>query len=105
MIKKATFIHTTFQDYDLSIYDPKTTLIYFDPPYIGENNVWYNDIKLADLMYQKLINCFDNYYCLFIHSYNFFIHYVFKEYKYYEYEKKYGNTRRIVNHIVYYNNN
>lgn len=104
MIKETTFIHSTFQDYDLSKYNPQTTLIYFDPPYLGENNVWYSDIKLADKMYEKMITTFNNNYCLFVHSYNFFINYVFDDYKYYEYDKKYGNTRRIVKHVVYYNN-
>ena len=51
-----------------------------------------------------MISTFNNNYCLFVHSYNFFINYVFVDYKYYEYDKKYGNTRKIVKHVVYYNN-
>ena len=40
---------------------------------------------------------------MFVHSYNFLLNYVFKKYKFMNYDKKYGNTRRIVDHVVYYN--
>tara|TARA_R110002153_G_C13168157_1_gene483805 strand:+ start:87 stop:866 length:780 start_codon:yes stop_codon:yes gene_type:complete len=106
MFKCCEFIHQDFTTIDLSIYDNEKTLIYLDPPYAFECNGFYK-VSDEDTLYknfwERLIHLFknDKFNCLLIHSYNYLVDYILKEYAYQEYDIKYGTTGNIRKHIVY----
>ncbi len=103
LIKNSEFINQNFLTIDFKNFKKKDTLIYLDPPYFLCDNTTYKDKSLNDI-FEVFINLYDNNYkCMFIHSYNFLLNFVFKKYNYMSYEKIYGNTKRKVKHIVYYN--
>jgi len=69
---------------------------------LSDNNN-YKDKSLENI-FEVILKLYKNKYkCMFIHSYNYLLDFVFKKYNYMSYEKKYGNTNNIVSHIVYYN--
>ena len=103
MFNNITFIYSDFIDIDFNIYDKEKTLIYLDPPYLLEDNSFYNDVSNMKVFYEKIVYLFENNKVLFIHSYNYLLDYVFEKYKYMEYKKKYRMSKKNVNHIVYYN--
>ncbi len=103
MFNNITFIHSDIINIDFTIYDKDKTLIYLDPPYLLENNTFYKDISSITIFYETIINLFKTNKTMFIHSYNYLLDYVFKEYNYMNYEKKYRMSNKMSNHIVYYN--
>tara|TARA_R100000655_G_scaffold14351_2_gene31955 strand:+ start:3502 stop:4275 length:774 start_codon:yes stop_codon:yes gene_type:complete len=103
MFNNISFIYSDIINIDFNIYNKEKTLIYLDPPYLLENNSFYNDISNMKVFYEKIMYLFENNKVLFIHSYNYLLDYVFEKYKYMEYKKKYGMSKKNVNHIVYYN--
>jgi site-specific DNA-adenine methylase len=102
LIKNSQFIHQNFLTIDFTKYK-KDTLLYLDPPYILSDNHNYKDKSLENIFEVILKLYKKKYNCMFIHSYNYLLNFVFKKYNYMSYEKKYGNTNNIVSHIVYYN--
>jgi len=102
LIKNSQFIHQNFLTIDFTKYK-KDTLLYLDPPYILSDNNNYKDKSLENIFEVILKLYKKKYNCMFIHSYNYLLDFVFKKYNYMSYGKKYGNTRNIVSHIVYYN--
>ena len=103
MFNNITFIHSDIININFTIYDKDKTLIYLDPPYLFEDNSFYKDISSITIFYETIINLFKTNKTIFIHSYNFLLNYVFKEYTFMIYEKKYRISNKILNHIVYYN--
>lgn len=106
MFKCCDFIYADFTTIDLSIYDNQKTLFYLDPPYAFECNTFYknnDEDTLYKNIWERLIDLFksDKFNCILIHSYNYLVDYIFKEYSYQEYDIKYGNTGNIRKHIVY----
>jgi len=103
LIKNSDFIHQNFLTIDFTKYNKKESLFYLDPPYILSDNMNYKDKSLENIFEVILKLYKKNYKCMFIHSYNYLLDFVFKKYNYMSYEKKYGNTGNLSSHIVYYN--
>lgn len=103
MFNNITFIYSDIINIDFTIYDKDKTLIYLDPPYLLEDNSFYKEIENIRIFYETIINLFKTNKTIFIHSYNYLLDYVFKNYNYMNYEKKYRMSNKISNHIVYYN--
>lgn len=101
MIKQTTFIYNQFNNQDLIEYNKEDTLFYLDPPYLGQDNNKYKDIKKITEIFKTISYLVKNRKTLFIHSYNFLLDEVFSKYKRMEYEKRYGSSGKIVNHYVY----
>lgn len=106
MFKNAEFICNDFSNIDFSIYDKNKTLLYFDPPYAFENNLFYK-VNDKDITYknfwERLIEFFvdNDYKCLLIHSYHILIYYILKNYLHCDYSLKYGSGNLRI-HNVYY---
>lgn len=105
LIKNCEFINQNFLTIDFTKYNKKDTIIYLDPPYFLSDNNNYKDKSLENIFEVIFTLYKKKYKCIFIHSYNFLLDIVFKKYNYMNYEKIYGNTKKIVSHIVYYNLN
>jgi len=103
LMKNAEFIYSPFEQLDLSIYDKDRTLIYLDPPYILEDNSYYKSVDESFSYYEKLVNLFKTNICLFVHSYNGLLDYVFKDYTFMTYDKIYRNKGNKKIHSVYFN--
>ena len=103
MFNNITFIYSDIINIDFTIYDKDKTLIYLDPPYLFEDNSFYKNVDNMKIFYETIINLFKTNKTIFIHSYNYLLDYVFKNYNYMIYEKKYRMSNKISNHIVYYN--
>ena len=103
LIKNSEFIYQNFLTIDFTKYNKKNTLIYLDPPYILSDTNNYKEKSLENI-FEVILKLYKNKYkCMFIHSYNYLLDFLFKKYNYMSYEKKYGNTKKIVSHIIYYN--
>ena len=63
----------------------------------------YKDKSLENIFEVILKLYKKKYKCMFIHSYNYLLDYMFGKYNYMSYEKIYSNTKNIVSHIIYYN--
>jgi len=103
LMKKAEFIFQPFDNLDLRGYDKDKSLIYLDPPYILEDNSYYKSVDETFSYYEKLVNLFKTNICLFVHSYNGLLDYVFKDYTFMTYDKTYRNKGNKKIHSVYYN--
>ena len=101
MIIQTKFIYNQFNDQDLIEYNKEDTLFYLDPPYLGQDNNKYKDIKNLTEIFKTISYLVKNRKTLFIHSYNFLLDEVFSKYKRMEYEKRYGSSGKIINHYVY----
>ena len=101
LLKNSDFICENFLNIDFKKYDKEKT-IYLDPPYILSDNMHYEDKSLENI-FESILDLYnEKYKCIFIHSYNFLLDFVFKKYHYSSYIKMYGFTRNKVSHIVYY---
>lgn len=102
LIKSATFIFSNFEDIDDDILTNKKTLIYLDPPYIATDNSPYKNVNINS-SFEKIIKVYEFAQCLMVHQYNFFLMYIFKDYKQHVYDKKYSFTKKNVKHHFIYN--
>jgi hypothetical protein len=101
IFKYAHFIHSDICDIDFSIYDKKNCLIYLDPPYLFEecNHYKENDSNF----FERIVYLFENgFKCLFIHSNTYVIQHIFKKYQNHIYNKTYRNSKKKLEHIVFY---
>ena len=101
---KITFIHKPIQSINFNNYDEKT-LVYLDPPYLYECNSYYIDDDSNNKSFMmSIINLFED--CkvnvMLVHSFNDLLHYVFKKWFYKMYPKKYNNTSKKVDHVIYF---
>lgn len=102
LIKKATFINEKIEDVDFSKYDKKTTLIYLDPPY-GTFKGEYKEEQTPDIMYDKMLELFKTFPCLLVHEENKKIEKLFKQYKFFQFDKLYQMKKITKQQIVYAN--
>lgn len=103
MFNNINFIHSDIINIDFTIYDKEKTLLYLDPPYLGKDNSYYDNVGDVTLFYECIMNLFKTNKTILIHTYNFLINFIFKECKYMEYSKKFRVSNSIENQIVYYN--
>jgi len=97
------FIHKPIQDINFKLYDKEKTLIYLDPPYLFEKNLYKNKEENHKQLFTSIIKLFeDGYKTFFIHSYNSILDYIFNKWTFMKYNKRYGNTGKKVEHIIYY---
>ena len=100
IIKKTTFIHKAYENIDFSKYDKKKTLIYYDPPYIGTEDMYKHkfDIeKIYSLIYQN----FNKFKSIMVVERKPFTSKLFKNYLVESYPKTYSLTQRKVMYDVF----
>lgn len=104
IFKHCEFINKNFCDEDLNNFN-NDYFFYLDPPYLHSCNSYYSEELNLDKIYDTLYKIIytKRKKCIFIHSYNWFIDYVYNKKKIYEYEKLYQLKKHIVKHICYGN--
>lgn len=102
LLKNSEFICDNFLNIAFTKYDKEKTLIYLDPPYILNDNTNYKDKSLENI-FEVILDLYnEKYKCIFIHSYNFLLDFVFKKYHYSSYNKLYQTLKNKTSHVVYY---
>lgn len=103
MFQKTTFICQSSND--LLKFDEPETLIYIDPPYLLQCNENYSNVNTD---YSKIIydsfNGFKHAHGMFVHSEHFLITLAFGKWLFKSYIKKYGMSKRVLNHHVFKSN-
>jgi len=101
IFKHANFIYSDICDIDFSIYDKNNVLCYLDPPYLFEECSMYKFNNSN--FFERIVYLFENgFKCLFIHSNTFVIQHIFKKYQNHIYNKTYRNSKKKLEHIVFY---
>ena len=101
IFKHTHFICSDICDVDFSIYDKEKTLFYLDPPYLFEECSMYKFNNSN--FFERIVYLFENgFKCLFIHSNTFVIQHIFKKYQNHIYNKTYRNSKKKLEHIVFY---
>lgn len=99
-----TFINKIIQNVDFKKYNKKTTLFYFDPPYLLESKFYKNDSNNNKDLFTTLIKFFKNdYNSIFVHSKNGIFDYIFSKFEYTTYKKTYQLSKNKAVCAVYYN--
>ena len=104
IFNNCEFKHKNFNDEDLNKFN-SNYFFYLDPPYSISCNTFYGDIDNLDATYNTLYKIIitKQKKCLFIHSYNWFIDFVYQKKRIKVYDKLYQISKKKVKHICYGN--
>lgn len=97
------FIHKDICEVDFTEYDKDKTLFYLDPPYLFEECNFYKENNAN--FFERIVYLFENYKTIFIHTNTYVVSHIFKKYIYDKYNKTYRNSKKKLEHIVFYNDN
>lgn len=102
LVNKAEFYNCAFSDIDMNEFDDRT-LVYLDPPYIGEYNGDYKNTNLSSIYDDYFFTNFENYNSILVHPEVEIIHNKLSKYEVESYEKNYNLKKKRVIHKIYYN--
>ena len=103
LIKKITFIHKPFLEINFNKYNRSKTYIFLDPPYLDNDNSFYQDKEVESLL-DKIYNVMRKFSSVFIHVKNDTIDKMFKVFLVDSYAKLYRLKKKRVIHNVFMSN-
>lgn len=113
-LKKCIFTNLDYNDFFTKYRDYGKILFYIDPPYFDSHNMSYqksskeildnNRIYDSSIIYIKIFEFIKSpvNFILVINKLEL-LHYLFRIFYNFEYEKRYNMSRKLAKHIVYYN--